>query len=141
LAVTGTSSTQILVRLVLREESDVAQARFRVREVSTSSGLATGAVEALATATSEVARNVIVHAREGEILIGTINDGRRAGIVVIARDCGPGIPNIEEAMLDGFSTGHGLGLGLPSARRFVHAFELQSVVAVGTTVTLTMWLS
>jgi serine/threonine-protein kinase RsbT len=135
----GESSRQIVFRLPLRIDSDVAHARVRVRQLCTGRGFSTSEVEALATATSEVARNVIVHAGEGEVLIGTVSSATRTGVVVIARDDGPGIHDIEQAMCDGFSTGSGLGLGLPSARRLVPDFRLHSVVAQGTTVTLTLW--
>jgi serine/threonine-protein kinase RsbT len=133
------SSRQIVFRLPLRIDSDVAHARARVRQLCTGQGFSIGEIEALATATSEVARNAIVHAGEGEVLIGTISSLARAGVIVIARDSGPGIPNIDRAMDDGFSTGPGLGLGLPSARRLVPDFRLDSVVGEGTTVTLTLW--
>ena len=135
----GASSRQIVFRLPLREDSDVAQARFCVRELCARHGFSSNAVEALATAASEVARNVIVHAGDGEILLGTEHEAKRLGVVVIARDDGPGIPNIEDAMRDGFSTRSGLGLGLPSAQRLVHEFELRSSAAEGTIVTLIMW--
>jgi serine/threonine-protein kinase RsbT len=134
------SSREIVFRLPLRVDSDVAQARMRVRQLCTGRGFPSSEVEALVTATSEVARNVIVHAGDGEVLIGTVVTNGRAGVVVVTRDSGPGIPNIERAMCDGFSTGSGLGFGLPSARRLVPDFDLQSVVAEGTTVTLTLWL-
>jgi serine/threonine-protein kinase RsbT len=139
LDMTAEPTRAIVFRLPLRHESDVAHARRHLRELATAQGFRSNSVEALATATSEVARNVIVHAGDGEILIGTVREAARLGIVVIARDKGPGISNIDEAMRDGYSTGSGLGLGLPSARRLVHEFELQSVVAEGTTVTLTVW--
>lgn len=94
--------------------------------------------EALATATSEIARNAVVHAGEGELTIGTVQNGGRTGVVVTARDAGPGIANIGEAMLDGYSTGVSLGLGLPSARRLVHEFEIRSVPGEGSAVTPVM---
>ena len=93
----------------------------------------------MATAVSEVVRNVIVHALGGEILLGKLQDGDLVGVVVITSDTGPGIPNPADAMTDGFSTGTGLGLGLPSARRLVDEFELCSIVGEGTTVTLKQW--
>ena len=133
------TSRQIVFRVLMRDESDVAQARLRVRDLAVGRGLPASAVEALATATSELARNLIVHAGGGEISMGTVRRPGRAGLVVIARDRGPGIADIEQAMRDGFSTGTGLGLGLPSARRLVHEFEIHSLVREGTTVMLTMW--
>jgi serine/threonine-protein kinase RsbT len=137
----GEASRQVVFRLPLRRDSDVAQARLRVRELCNRQGFAVTVSEALATATSEIARNVIVHASEGEALLGTLRDGERAGVFVIARDEGPGIPDVELVMRDGYSTGAGLGLGLPSARRLVDEFTIQSTSNEGTTVTLVMWSS
>jgi serine/threonine-protein kinase RsbT len=131
---------EIIFRVALRHESDIAAARLRARELATGRGLLSSAVEALATAVSEVARNVIVHAGGGEILLGTTREAGRLGVVAIARDDGPGITSIEDAMRDGYSTGTGLGLGLPGARRLVDEFELESVVGQGTTVILKKWL-
>ena len=133
------SSRHIVFRLPLRVDSDVANARARVRQLCSDQGFSTSETEALATATSEVARNVIVHAGEGELLIGRVSSAARAGVIVMALDHGPGIADIELAMRDGYSTGTGLGLGLPSARRLVPDFVLESVVGEGTTVTLTLW--
>jgi len=131
---------QVVYRFALRDESDVAAARRDTRKLAAGRGFSTGAVEALTTAVSEVARNVIVHAGHGQIRLGIADDDGRLGLVVITEDDGPGIQNIEDAMRDGHSTGDGLGLGLPSARRLVDEFELHSVVGQGTTVTLRMWL-
>jgi serine/threonine-protein kinase RsbT len=97
------------------------------------------ALEALATAVSEVARNVLVHARTGEIVLAIERAPGKLALVVIARDDGPGISDIERAMGDGYSSAFGLGLGLPSARRLVDEFAIESSVDQGTTVTLKMW--
>jgi serine/threonine-protein kinase RsbT len=123
----------------LRDESDVATARFRTRSLCEQLGFDSRVLEALALAVSEVARNVIVHARGGELRVGTLRKGELSGVVVVAKDNGPGIANLADAMTDGFSTGTGLGLGLPSARRLVDELELHSVVGEGTTVTLRQW--
>lgn len=95
-------------------------------------------MEALATATSEVARNIFLHAKSGELLTVTEEDGRRT-VVVVAQDDGPGIADTQRAIEDGYSTGSGLGLGLSSARRLVDQFELVSEIGRGTTVTLKKW--
>jgi len=124
----------------IRDESDVAIVRKHVREIGRLGGLAATAVDALATAISEVSRNALVHAEGGEavIRVGAMN-GRRA-IVAVVRDQGPGISNVDRAMQDGFSTVGSLGLGLPGARRLADAFEIVSDPGVGTTVMLAMWL-
>lgn len=130
---------QIVFRQLLRDESDVAAARRKAREVAQRQGLSAGAVEGFTTAVSEITHNVLDHAGGGELLLGTLLDSQRAGVIAVARDNGPGIANLEDAMRDGYSSHAGLGLGLPSARRLVDDFELRSVVGEGTTVTLKKW--
>lgn len=92
----------------------------------------------ISTAISEVGRNIIEHALSGEILLTVVN-GPKHGLIVVARDEGPGIPNLAMAMQDGFSTGKGLGLGLPGAKRLMDEFEITSKTGVGTTVIMKKW--
>ena len=127
------------VRVFIRDESDVAVARRRARELASQQGLSEVEAEALATAVTEIARNIVVHAGGGEILFERVVDAPRRGVVVIARDTGPGIPDVEQAMQDGFSTKGGLGFGLPGARRLVDEIEIESKAGAGTTVTLRKW--
>lgn len=126
-------------RQAIRDESDLVVARRRARELATAQGLSGVAVEALAIAVTEVAWNIIVHAGNGELLFGAIVSAAGRGVVVIARDAGPGIADIPQAMQDGFSTKSGLGDGLSGARRLVDEFEIESRPGVGTTVTLRKW--
>jgi serine/threonine-protein kinase RsbT len=135
------ATPEVLVRVSIRDESDVVVARRRTRELASQQRLSEAAAEALATAVTEIARNIVVHAGSGEILFGLIVDAPRRGVIVTARDTGPGIPRIEQAMQDGFSTRGGLGFGLPGARRLVDEFEIESKVGEGTTVTLRKWAS
>jgi len=93
----------------------------------------------IATAISEMARNIAVYAGEGEIVLDRIQDGNKQGILVVARDEGPGIPDVERAMQDGFSTGQSLGLGLPGARRLMDELEVASQAGKGTSVTMKKW--
>jgi serine/threonine-protein kinase RsbT len=96
----------------------------------------------IATAISEVARNIISYAVSGEVEVAEAGDGHRRGIEVVARDRGPGIADVEHAMQDGYSTGGGLGLGLPGCRRLVDEFSIESSTGgTGTTVTMRKWLS
>jgi serine/threonine-protein kinase RsbT len=125
--------------LSIRDESDVVMARKRARDVASRQGLSDGAVLAVVTAVSEVARNIVVHALTGEILLTDLEQDGRRGVLVVARDEGPGIPDPERALQDGYSTGQGLGLGLSSARRLMDEFEFTSVVGQGTTVTMKKW--
>ncbi len=94
----------------------------------------------IATALSELARNIVEYARSGEIILSRVKYGGRCGLVIIARDHGPGIADIERAMQDGYSTGKGLGLGLPGTKRLMDEFEITSSVGQGTTVRVTKWV-
>ena len=127
------------VTVPVHRESDVVMARKRVREQAHKAGLHESAVEALATAVTEVARNIVVHAVGGEVRIAIARDGGRSGLIVVATDDGPGIADPERALRDNYSTGSGLGLGLSSAKRLVDEFEVSSAIGRGTTVTLRKW--
>jgi serine/threonine-protein kinase RsbT len=127
------------VRVSIREEADVAVARKHARDLAAAAGLREGPAGALAIAVSEVARNILVHARHGEVLLALVTDDRRVGVAVTARDAGPGIPHLGNALQDGYSTTRTLGLGLPSARRLMDEFEIESIVGRGTTVTMKKW--
>jgi serine/threonine-protein kinase RsbT len=130
-------------QLTLRDESDLVVARSHVRELGQRQGLSLLAIEQLATAVTEIARNVLIHARSGTLVLrGTRGERARAIrqlLVVVATDEGPGIPDVAAAMVDGYSTGRGLGMGLSGARRLVDAFEIESAVGQGTRVTLEKW--
>jgi serine/threonine-protein kinase RsbT len=128
------------VRVRIDEESDVFAARKRAREEAAMAGLTEPAGEELALAVSEVARNILVHAGRGEVLLGLTTRPDRPAVVVVARDDGPGIEDPGRVIEDGYSTGSGLGLGLPSARRLVDEFELESQPGIGTTVILRKWI-
>jgi serine/threonine-protein kinase RsbT len=125
--------------MLVREEADVAIARKWVRQLAADAGLSDPKTHSLATAVSEIARNIVVHARTGELSITLTRDSERCGLVLVARDTGPGIPDLQKAMQDGYSTAGRLGLGLSGAQRLVDEFEIESWVDQGTTVTLRMW--
>lgn len=129
------------VRLPIAELADVAMARKVLREVATRHGLPHVMTEAMATALSEVASNILVHAGRGEVAIGAALVAGRAGLEVIARDGGPGIADPTRALEDGYSTRGGLGIGLSGARRLVDEFSLESEPGRGTTVTLRKWVA
>jgi len=93
----------------------------------------------VATAISELARNIVSYARKGEIKLQKMENAVRQGIMVIAADDGPGIPDIRQALRDGFSTSGSLGLGLPGVRRLMDEFEIASRPGHGTTVTVKKW--
>jgi serine/threonine-protein kinase RsbT len=119
---------------------DVVTARQKGRELAARVGFSGSDLTIIATAISEIARNIVVYAKRGEVTVAPLAEGSRRGILVVARDSGPGIPNIEQAMRDGFSTGKSLGLGLPGARRLMDEFEISSQLGVGTTVTMRKWV-
>jgi len=130
-------------QLTLRDESDLVVARRHVRELGQSQGLTALCIEQLATAVTEIARNVLIHARSGRMAVRSVRGVRggalRSLVAVVVTDEGPGIGDLDAAMADGYSTGRGLGMGLSGARRLVDAFELTSAVGQGTTVTLEKW--
>jgi serine/threonine-protein kinase RsbT len=123
----------------IRHESDVVVARQAGRELATKIGFAGSDLTLIATAISEIARNIVTYASRGEITLSAVEDTARRGICIVAQDYGPGITDIEQAMRDGFSTGRSLGLGLPGARRLMDEFEIESAPGQGTTVTMRKW--
>jgi serine/threonine-protein kinase RsbT len=123
----------------INTDTDVVAARKKGRELAIVLGFVSTDSTLLATAISELARNIIRYAKKGEILIASVQSGDRVGITVVARDNGPGIANISLAMQDGFSTSGGLGLGLPGVKRLMDEFHLVSDVNKGTRVTIKKW--
>ena len=124
----------------IESDADVVIARQRARAMASELELTSTDQTLLATAISEVARNITTYATRGEVLLSIVRDnGGREGIRVIARDDGPGIEDVEQALQDGYTSGGGLGLGLPGARRLVHEFHIETAPGRGTTVTLVMW--
>ena len=124
------------IRVYLRHDSDVWAARREVRAFCERVLLNQRSTDALVTAVSELARNILVYAGQGEICVATAETQEGATVVVTATDDGPGIADLEAAMTDGYSSGGGLGLGLPSARRLVDKFSIISAPGAGTKVTL-----
>jgi serine/threonine-protein kinase RsbT len=127
-------------RIAIESDADVVTARQRARALAVGVDMPTTDQTLLATAISEIARNITTYAVRGEVVIDLVRDenGRR-GVRVIARDDGPGIDDLERALTDGYTTGGGLGLGLPGARRLVDEFDIQTAPGEGTTVTLIKW--
>jgi serine/threonine-protein kinase RsbT len=127
------------VRVAIRTDADVVTARQEARSMGAGLGFSSTDLTLLATAISEVARNITTYAGEGEVTLRVLDDGRRSGIEVVASDEGPGIADVELAMRDGYTTGNGLGLGLPGARRLVDEFELRTALGSGTSIRLVKW--
>jgi serine/threonine-protein kinase RsbT len=127
-------------RLEIGSEHDILTARQRGRELASEAGITGSDLTLVATAISEIARNIVEYAGRGELAITIIRDGENRGILVVARDQGPGIADVGQAMQDGYSTGRSLGLGLPGARRLMDEFEVDSEAGQGTTVTMKKWM-
>jgi serine/threonine-protein kinase RsbT len=127
------------VTIAIASATDVVTARQRGRELAAKLGFSGGDQTVIATAISEMARNILEYARTGQIELGVAHRGSRIGLVVVARDAGPGIADISRAMQDGYSTGHGLGLGLPGVKRLMDEFAIVSAPGEGTCVTVRKW--
>ena len=132
-----TSGSELVVPI--RTEIDVVIARQRARELASQLRFSSSEVTLIATAISEVARNIVIYAGAGEITLRIVEQGPRRGLVVFASDRGPGIADIERAMQDGYSTSRGLGIGLPGSKRLMDEFVVSSEVGKGTVVTMTKW--
>ena len=126
-------------RVQIEDESGILEARQSARALAADLGFDLTSQTLIATAISELARNILKYARSGEILLRpAVRNGTR-GLTIVAADKGPGIADTALAMTDGFSTGRGLGLGLPGTKRLMDDFGLVSEVGQGTTVTATRW--
>lgn len=123
----------------VRSDNDLVSARLQGRRLAESLGFSSSEATLVATAISELARNIISYAVEGEIVLRPIGDRSRRGITIIARDEGPGVANIKLALKEGYSTSGGLGLGLPGVRRIMDEFRIESEPGRGTTVTVSKW--
>src|SRR5262245_52731047 len=122
------------IRVPVESDTDIVAARQKGRMLATRLGFSSGDATIVATAISELARNIVLYAKRGEVVLIAI-EGERRGLVISARDEGPGIPDIRQAMQDGYSTSGRLGVGLPGVRRLMDEFEIVSEPELGTTVT------
>ena len=122
-------------------DTDVVTARLAARALASRVGFAGTDLVLIASAVSEVARNIVAYAGPGEVLLSVVQSRSRLGLQVIARDQGPGIADLSRALEKGFSTSRSLGLGLTGSKRFMDEFRLESTLGSGTTVTMRKWLS
>jgi RNA polymerase sigma factor (sigma-70 family) len=134
-----TASVAGEVRIPIQTDADVVTARKQGRELAAQAGFSATELTIIATAVSEIARNIVMFANRGEIIVSLVGENGRQGVTVVARDSGPGIPNLDRAIQDGYSGYGGMGLGLPGSRRLMDEFEITSEVDKGTTVTMTKW--
>jgi serine/threonine-protein kinase RsbT len=126
--------------VTISSSADIVTARQRGRALAAALGFSGSDLTLIATAISELARNIIEYATTGEIVLSQENGESRPGIVIVARDEGPGIPDLSRALSAGYSTGPGLGLGLPGVRRLMDDFQITSNAGRGTTVSVRKWL-
>ena len=129
------------LRIGIRSSSDIVTARQQGRALAIELGFEGGDTTLIVTVIAEAARNIVDYAIEGEISIKAIQQGDKAGILIIARDTGPGIPDVARAVEYGCSTHKGLGMGLPGVRWLVDEFEIISRIGKGTCVTMKKWKS
>ncbi len=127
------------IRVPINSDKDIVAARQKGRTLALSIGFSETDSTLIATAISELARNIVTYAKKGELRIRAARDTSREGILVIAKDKGAGIANIKLALQDGFSTSGSLGLGLPGVKRLVDEFDIVSGNGRGTTVTIRKW--
>jgi serine/threonine-protein kinase RsbT len=125
--------------LPLKNSNDVVLARQKVRQWAIELRFSLVDQTKLVTAASELARNVLDHGKGGQMAIEELSSGVRAGLRLAFEDQGPGIPDIELALKDGYTSGSGMGLGLGGSKRLVNEFSIESVVGQGTKVTVTRW--
>ena len=126
-------------KVPINSERDIVVARQKGRALATNLGFSLGDATLIATAISELARNIISYAREGMIAMNVIYNSKREGLLIVASDEGPGISDIPRALRDGFSTSGSLGIGLPGVRRLMDEFDISSQPGAGTIVTVTKW--
>jgi serine/threonine-protein kinase RsbT len=126
-------------RLTVTSDQDVVRVRQLVRTVAVSVKLSLVDQTKLVTAASELARNTLVYGGGGTVEVGTVQNGRKAGIRIAFVDEGPGIADVGLALTDGYTTGGGLGLGLSGARRLVDEFDIDTEPGRGTSITVTKW--
>lgn len=126
---------------VINSAVDIVTARQRGRALALELGFNGADVTLIAAAISEVARNIVDHAKCGEILMSSVDgqNGCRPGIEIVARDDGPGIRDVAQAMQYGYSTRKGLGVGLPGAKWLMDEFDIRSELGRGTTITMRKW--
>jgi serine/threonine-protein kinase RsbT len=127
------------VRVRITTDDDIVTARQEGRRPSSVLGFSSTDLTLIATAISEVARNIRLYAERGDVQLKLVQERDREGIVVVARDKGPGIKDVDLAMQDGYSSGGSSGLGLPGARRLMDEFDIRSRPGKGVTVTMKKW--
>ena len=127
------------VKVLIESVGDIVAARQQGRDLALRSGFTQTESTLIATAISELARNIVLYAKSGEMTLGLVNNNAHNGIIIIACDQGPGITEVQRALMGGYSTSGGLGLGLSGVRRMVDEFDVRTKPGEGTMVTATKW--
>lgn len=127
------------IQIAIRSDVDIVLARQQGRALASRIGFSATDATLIATAISELARNIVSYARQGEVTLREIETPHSRGMLIVARDQGPGIGNVHDVLRDGYSTSGGLGLGLPGVRRLMDEFSIESEPGLGTTVTIRKW--
>ena len=127
------------IRVSINHEADIITARQKGRELAAELGFTAGELALVATAISEITRNVIAYAGRGEMTIRIVQNQTRRAVEIVVEDHGAGIVDLERAMQDGYSTSNGLGLGLPGAKRLMDDFDVDTEVGRGTRVVMRKW--
>ncbi|MEM5527442.1 anti-sigma regulatory factor [Gammaproteobacteria bacterium AS21] len=135
-----TLDTQKSLKFQVYDEVDVAYAALGAKKYAQAIGFNSPSQYMISTAVSELARNIYVYAKKGTVLLNYVDEEFKLGMQVIADDCGPGIVDIEKALLDTYSTGGTMGVGLPGTKRLMDEFKIESIVGKGTKVTIVKWL-
>jgi serine/threonine-protein kinase RsbT len=128
------------IHVAIRSDIDIVTARHQGRTLAAQIGFTATDATLIATAISELARNIVLYAKHGEIILRRIENLHTRGMMIVADDSGPGISNIQNVMRDGYSTSGGLGLGLPGVKRLMDEFGIDSQLGTGTTITIKKWL-
>lgn len=126
-------------RVLINSDIDIVYARQKGREFATHIGFSSGELTLIATAISELARNIVEYAQHGEMIFQAIHQPGQEGICIIAKDEGPGILDLGQALQDGYSSRRSYGLGLPGTKRIVDEFEIDSQLGMGTTIVVRKW--
>lgn len=126
-------------RVSIKSDQDIVLARQKGRALAADAGFSAVDSTLIATAISELARNIVTYAKTGEISVSAVAQNGKRGIMIVASDNGPGIVDTRQALRDGFSTSGSFGLGLPGVRRLMDEFEILSQLGQGTKVTVTKW--
>ncbi len=127
--------------LPIRSAHDIVNVRQAVRTWCMTIGMGLVDLTKIVTAASEIARNTLDYGKGGSMLLEELRDGLKAGVRLTFEDQGPGIPDIDRAMTDGYTSGNGMGLGLGGTKRLVDAFDIVSAPGAGTRITITKWKS